>query len=274
MITIPRVILSTLLAFSFGTDAFAEEPQNQDGWTFNVGAGLLLKPAFLGADEYQAMAFPDIKVEYGERFFASVAQGVGYNLINHNGWRVGPIAKLDFGRDEEDDSPFRIIGDRTDALRGLGDIDPTAELGAFVEYTVKPISYSLELRQGVGGHEGFLAEAALNYTGFAKQLGRSIIYAFGPRATFADSSYNDAFFGITETQSANSGLSQYNADAGLLSYGIGGFAPMPLTDSLSVGLFGGYERLAGDAADSPLVRERGDENQFVVGTRVSYEFEG
>ncbi len=271
LLAVTSFVFSASIAYAQQPTASRPPPQ-KTGWTFSLGAGLLFKPAFLGSDEYQAMAVPDIKVAYGDRFFASVAQGIGYNLINHDGWRIGPIAKLDFGRDEDDDSPFRILGDKTEALRGLGDVDPTAELGAFAEYRLKPFSYSLEVRQGVGGHEGLLAETGVNYTGSISRFGKPIIYAFGPRATFADSNYTSAYFGITESQSAKSGLDQYSADAGPLSYGLGGFAALPITDTVSVALFGGYNRLTGDASDSPLIKERGDENQFTAGTSVRYEF--
>jgi len=47
---------------------------------------------------------------------------------------------------------------------------------------------------------------------------------------------------------------------------------VPLSDTLSVGVFGGYDRLANGVADSPLIKKRGDPNQFMGGLRLSYEF--
>lgn len=250
----------------------AQPPEQQDAWKITLGAGAMYKPAFVGSKDYQAMAFPDIKVEYKDRFFASLFEGVGYNVINRDGWRAGPIVKLDFGRTEDDDNPFRIAGRKTNALRGLGDVDATLELGGFVEYSIEPFRYTLELRQGVGGHEGLVVETGLNYMGSTKRLGKPIMYAFGPRATFADSNYNKAYFGITRTQSANSGLAGYSAGSGLVSYGVGGFAVMSVSESVSLGVFGGYDRLGSVAADSPLIKERGDKNQFMGGVRFTYEF--
>lgn len=249
----------------------AQPPEQQGDWKFTLGAGVMYKPAFVGSKDYQALALPNIKVEYRDRFFASPME-VGYNVINGDGWRVGPIMKQDFGRTEDDDNPFRIAGKKTDALRGLGDLDATVELGGFVEYNFEPLSYTLELRQGVGGHKGLIGETGLNYMGFAEQLGKPVMYAFGPRATFADSNYNNANFGINQTQSANSGLARYRADSGLVSYGVSGFAVMNLSESVSLGAFGSYDRLGSEAADSPLIKERGDKNQFMGGVRLSYEF--
>ena len=251
----------------------SQGPGKKEGWNFTLGAGALYKPAFVGSKDYQVMAFPDIKVEYGDVFFASPFEGVGYNIIRTDEWRAGAIAKFDFGRTEDDDSPFRIAGDKTKALKGLGDVDATAELGGFVEYSLGSFSAMIELRQGVGGHEGLVGEVGLNYMGFIERSeGKPIMYSFGPRASFADANYNKVFFGINQTQSTNSGLARYDADAGLVSYGIGGFAMMPISDSVSLGVFGGYDRLASEVADSPLIKERGDENQFMGGLRVTYEF--
>ena len=42
---------------------------------------------------------------------------------------------------------------------------------------------------------------------------------------------------------------------------------------MTASLFGEYARLAGPAADSSLVRERGDRDQFTVGVSTTYRFD-
>jgi outer membrane protein len=241
-------------------------------WNITLGAGTIYAPAFVGSNDYQLIAYPDLKVEYKDTFFASVGEGVGYNAINSDGWRVGPIAKYAFERNDNGKNSFRVTGTESKALRGLGDVDGTLELGGFVEYTYEPLTYKVELRQGVNGHEGMIGETSLNYTGSIDRFGPPVFYAFGPRVTFADSDYNNAYFGINQTQSINSGLSRYSADGGLVSYGIGGFVSLPVSDSVSVSAFGGYDHLGSEVADSPLIKQRGSENQFVSGLSVSYQF--
>ncbi|MEF3695995.1 MipA/OmpV family protein [Desulfolutivibrio sp.] len=243
----------------------------QDDWKFTIGLGTMYKPAFLGSKDYQMMAFPNIKIEYKDRFFASPF-GAGYKVIHNENFSIGPIIKLDFGRKEDNNNPFRIAGKNTNALRGLGNVDATIELGGFVEYSIGPFTYQLELRQGLGGHKGFIAETGLNLKGFIEKSGKPIMYSFGPRATFADANYNNAYFGISKNQSTNSGLSRYDAVAGLVSYGVAGFVAVPVMDSFSIGVFGGYDRLARVASDSPLIKKRGDANQFTGGMRITYEF--
>jgi outer membrane scaffolding protein for murein synthesis (MipA/OmpV family) len=243
------------------------------GWRFRVGAGALYAPAFLGSNDYQIIAFPNVKVEFKDLFFASVKDGVGYNVINSNGWRVGPLVKYVFERNEDDSNPFRVGGDKSTALKGLGTVDATLECGGFAEYTYKPFAYKVELRQGINGHNGMIGEASINYAGAVTGFGPPIFYAVGPRATFADSDYINAYFGIDQTQSANSGLERYDAGGGLVSYGVGGFMSMPLYGPVSVSVFGGYDRLGNEVADSPLVRQRGSENQFAIGMSVTCKFD-
>jgi outer membrane protein len=251
----------------------AEKPDaSKTDWNYRVGAGAIYAPAFVGSKDYQLMAFPDLKIEYKDKFFASVGDGIGYNVINSNGWRVGPIVKYAFQRQENGKNPFRVAGKSSTALRGLGDVDGTMELGGFVEYNYEPITTKVEIRQGVDGHEGMIGDVSLSYGNTYMGLGPPIIYSFGPRATFADSDYNNAYFGINQTQSTRSGLARYNADSGLVSYGVGAFALLPVTDSVSVSTFAGYDRLGAEVTDSPLIKERGSENQFVAGMTVSYQF--
>lgn len=243
----------------------------------NVGAGAMASPAFLGSKDYQLSTVPFISVTYKDQFFASIPTGIGYNAIRSSGWRAGPIARFAFAREEANGAnPFQVAGAETNALQGLGDVDSTLELGAFAEYTWKEWSAKVEARQGVGGHEGFITDLSANYqkvipAAFSAQ-GSPLIVSVGPRATLVDSNYNQAYFGVNATQSANSGLSHYNAGAGLLSYGLGATAIYPISDKVTATSFAAYDRVAGDAGDSPLVQQRGSENQATVGVFLTYAF--
>ena len=66
-------------------------------------------------------------------------------------------------------------------------------------------------------------------------------------------------------------LQAYNADSGFRSVGLAARASYGLTDDWTFHVQGGYDRLIGDAADSPIT-ERGSENQFTLGAGVTYRF--
>ncbi len=262
--------LFCLIFLANHTTAMAQD-NRVEGWQYTVGAGVMLAPTYLGDDSYQLSALPNVQVKYEDKFFASVQDGAGYNVINTDNWRIGPIVKYNFGRDEDGEGPFQISGD-TDDLRGLGDFDGTVELGGYVEYTIRPMSAKLELVQGVGGHEGFVGNFQVSYAGKTSIMKLPVFFSLGPKLTFADSNFHDAYFGVNATQSAESGLSQYDADAGILSYGVGGTAVVPLNQKVSAVFIANYGRLGGESADSSLVEERGSANQGVVGAFVNYTF--
>ncbi|MDX1949415.1 MAG: MipA/OmpV family protein [Rickettsiales bacterium] len=250
--------------------SFANEmkrPEKKD-LTITIGFAPVYSPVFDGASDYGFSIFPDLRVNYKDRFFASVPEGIFYNAINEEDWKLGPIAKIRFGREEATGgSPFLISGE-TNALKGLGDIDSAIELGSFVQYSKDNIRSRVELRQGFGGHEGIVADANINYFNRVGPLS----YSFGPRISFASAEFNNTYYGINQTQATNSGLNQYNANSGFNSYGVGGASTMPLTNSTAVTIFGGFDILGTPASDSPLITNRGDENQFVMGIAYGYRF--
>ncbi len=270
-----RLVLSVAaLALSQPTLALAQSAPPSDapdGWTMQLGGALIAGPAWQGSDDTAVSLFPDVRVSYGDRFFASIPEGVGYNLISSDAWRAGPIAKIRFGRDEEDGgSPFRVSGESNE-LRGLGDIDTAGEVGAFVERRFGDAAeWRLrgEVRQGFGGHQGVVADASLTYQ---TRLGSTLV-SLGPRLSFASEDYMQTYFGIDPAQSAGSGLAVYRADGGLLSYGLGASVIQPLSRNSAVTLFGSVERLGDAAADSPLIRDRGSETQATVGIGYGFRF--
>lgn len=242
-----------------------------DGWSVTVGTAPVVGPAWQGSKDYVLWIYPDLRVNYGEVFFASIPDGVGLNAINASGWRAGPIAKVRFGRDESGrGSPFAVTGD-SDALIGLGDIGATAEIGVFVEKRFggrQQWRSRLETRRGFGGHEGIVGDLSLTYQARA---GRTILNV-GPRAAAASKDFTRTFFGVDAAQSIASGLVSYQPKGGLVSYGVGGSLIHALDRHSAITAFTSLERLGGVAKNSPLVLERGQAMQFTAGIGYGYRF--
>ena len=266
----------SVLAFCFASAGIAAaQPAPTEGWQLTVGAGSIYSPSYEGDDDYTLKALPNLQLRYGERFFASVQEGVGYDLISRDGLRVGPIGRVRFSRDEDGDQTFAISGKDTNDLRGLGNVDTSIELGGFAEYELGNLTLSGEVRQAVSGHDGLVADASLRWGGMTQAFGPPLIWSAGPRIRIVDDQYTSAYFGITPEQAAASGLPQYKADGGLYSYGFGAVAVLPLDreGAWNAVFLAGYDRLAGDAGDSPLVQLRGDADQATFGVFVSYTFQ-
>ncbi|MEL6366305.1 MAG: MipA/OmpV family protein [Pseudomonadota bacterium] len=266
----------------------AGPPPPPTGWTFGVGVGGFYAPAYRGADEYQVIAAPNFSVAYGTRFSFSPQDGARFVAFRKNGFEAGPMFRANFGRPETGDNPLRIAGAGSDDLEGLGDVDPTGELGGFMRLRKRKFTLSLEARQGLQGHEGFIGEARAQFTPRPMIVnGKPLIFRAGPSLTIVDDQYAQSFFGVTPQQSADwaaartvdggppvQGLRLYEADGGLLSYGFEATAIRPLGRRSSLVMLAGYQRLGDIAADSPIVEDLGSADQLSVGALVSWRFGG
>ncbi len=242
-----------------------------DEWVVTLRGAMLLTPAWLGSNDATLSLVPDVRVQYGDEVFASIPEGIGWNAIKSDGWKIGPLAKIRFGRSEDSGgSPFRIAGGSNDLL-GMGDIDKSAEIGGFVEKRFganREWEARVEVLKGLGGHDGVMAYSSLDY----RTRWGSANVRFGPRLNLASGSFMDTYYGIDEERSVNTGLARYKAGGGVLSYGLGANMVQPLNRRSAISVFGNVEYLGDEPADSPLVEERGQRLQLALGVGYGYRF--
>jgi outer membrane protein len=229
---------------------------SQEGWRVSVGAAVLAGKEWTGSSEDRLLVVPDLDVRYGDRFFASFGTGIGVNLLQSDGFRAGALVRPNFGREEEDDQA---------GLRGMGDIDFAAEPGVFAEVTTGPLQAGVELRQALGGHEGLLAEARVDYRLRLGQVGIS----FGPRVRYGDDTHTQAFYGVSPAQAVRAGLPSYRPEGGIQTIGLGAGAAWRVSPAWTLVAFGEAGTLQGDAKDSPLVRLRGQDDYQTFGFALS-----
>jgi MipA family protein len=226
-------------------------------WRISVGAAAILRPEWDGAKDQDWLVVPDLDVRWKDKFFASVRTGVGWNLINESGLRVGPYAKLKFGRDESDDA----------ALRGLGDVEATVEVGGFADWAFGPVRASFEVRQGVNGHDGLVMEAGAD---LRARLTPELFASIGPRVRWGDDDYTQTYFGVTPQQATRSGLPAFRAEGGVESVAVNVSLAWRPNERLVVTAFAERGELDGDAALSPLVRLRGEKEQERFGVAIGW----
>lgn len=241
-----------------------------EGWALTLRIAPVLNPAWQGSNDMALSLYPDVRVSYRDIISVSIPEGIVWNVVREGGWRAGPVAAIRFGRREErGGSPFLITGG-SDDLRGLGDVNLAGEFGVFAEkqFGGRRWRARTEVRRGVGGHEGVLADFSIAYRGRASRLS----YSVGPRLTVASASFMRTYFGIDPAQSQRSGLAQYRPDGGILSVGAGVSAVRVLDRSSAITLFGGLDYLGTEPGDSPLIRERGRRIQGSLGIAYGYRF--
>ncbi|WP_300303134.1 MipA/OmpV family protein [Ferrovibrio sp.] len=234
-------------------------------WDIRLGAGAFFQPDYEGSDDYEVAPLPLVSISYKDLVFLR-GPSLGVNAFTWQGPRptdklqVGPLIRYQMGRDQDD----------SDDLRGMGNIDSGAELGLFLNYSTGPWSAGVTVFQDVSGaHDGLTAKFAGGYR-----------HSFGPKlraraelsTTWANDDYTETFFGVSALQAQRSGMRRYQAEGGVKDVGLTFDLDYSLTEHW--GLTGrlGYKRLLGDAADSPLVEDRGSPDQLMTGLFLSYKF--
>ena len=142
------------------------------------------------------------------------------------------------------------------------------EPGGFVSFDLTD-SFRLrgELRKGVTGHKGWIGLAGAD---FVVREGDEWLFAIGPRLTWSDDRYHDAWFGVAPADALASGLPAYDPGGGIQSFGATASLEAQLGPRWGIATYAKYDRLTGDAADSPLVRRLGSRDQFSGGLALTY----
>lgn len=221
-----------------------------------LGAGAQVRPDYPGAKNYEVWPTGFVNLHY--------LQLPGFGVVKDGrrdlqGWSFGPSFNYTSKR-KSSDYP---------ELFGLNDVGATFELGAKVGYTFDWVRPWVAARYAFGGGEGLVGETGLD---FIFRFSPVFEFTAGPRASFASSDYMQAYFGVTPAESALSGtLAAYSPGGGFKSVGAGfttrhEFAPQWAVRGEFI-----YEKLIGDAADSPIVQV-GDANQYTAKLGLTYTF--
>ena len=240
----------------------AAEAYAQVVGTYRIRAGLgaQVRPEYLGADSTEVVPYPSLSIAKGDEPFGFGAPDDSFDigLLGNEKFSAGPVLGLSNGRDEDDAEP------------AIGEVSRSVEVGAFGQYELSD-SFRIrgELRQGIGGHEGIVGHVGADYV---NRDGDKYLFSIGPRLRFGDGDFQRAYFGIDEEAALASGLPQYDPDGDL--YAVGAIASMRYDIGGDWGLFGfaRYDRLVGDAKDSPIVEEFGSNNQLSAGIGISRTF--
>jgi outer membrane protein len=225
-----------------------------------VGLGGQVRPEFPGADDREFAPVWDIDVARGTNEFKFEAPDdqFGIALFSKDGFALGPAANLSNSRKDKD------VG------APLGKVPTTFEAGAFAEYYAgKSFRLRAELLKGIGGHDGLIGSVGADQ--FWRDGDRYVV-SIGPRLLFSDSRYQRAYFGISPAAALASGLPAYRPSSGIHAVALASGLSYQFNPRWGLFGFGRYERLVGDAAKSPIVRDLGSRNQLSAGAGLSYTF--
>jgi len=251
---------------------FAQPPAAPDGWKTSVGLGVMTGPVYQGSQSYQTSILPNIQVNYGQRFFASVQEGVGYRFQWKSGFNLSPFVKYDFGRDRDGANPFSIDSEPVPELSLLDEVSGSAEIGLKAEFSGRRMRYYSELRKAVSSHEGTVFELGLSLKGKALAFSKMMLWSVGPELQYTDRKFNQAYFGISPEESILSGLPFHEIESGSTAFSFKGSLIIPVSEQYSVFAFAKYTELGESATDSPLISRYGSERQSQIGLFLNFTF--
>lgn len=258
-----RVLALTAAALPLlvAAPAAAQNEGSGHRWTVTVGGGPQIYPKYPGADSYGINPMPILSLRREGRPmpFEAPDEGAGFGIL-------GPSSAFDFGPAVR----FQNKRDEDDVGAAVGNVGFTVEVGGFAQvFVTDNFRLRVEGRKGLGGHEGWVGDVGAD---FVYRNGDDTIFSIGPRARIADDRYHRAYFGVTPAVATATGLPAYDPGGGF--YAVGAVAGLTQRLGRNWGLYGyaGYDRLVGDAADSPIVRTFGSRNQFSGGLGLWLEF--
>ena len=238
-------------------------------WTLTVGGYVMAQPEFFGSDDYEFAFQPIISISRADKLsrFTSFNDNPSIALFDTGIFEAGIVGKLDWERDSSDNR----------ALKGLDDVDFAVELGGYAQwYPVDWLRLRGELRYGFGGFDGLVADLAADAI-YRSDFWGGTTWSAGPRMTLTSDGFVDAYFGISDEESIaaishGNFYAPYDPGGGIYSVGVGAQIQKDFGNGFRGSVFGEYRYLTGDAADSPIVIQNGDRNQFQTGVSLSYTF--
>lgn len=252
---------AALLAFGLPHGSAGAEPDaGLAGSSFIVGlgAGAGFAPTYEGSKRYEFVPVPAISLSWNDTLV--IDNTTARLTVIRTPWlQAGPLAAWRPGRKQDDDH----------RLKGLGDVDDAFDFGAFARVGFGGWSATVSARQDVIDSSGALVNLE---TGYELPLSDSFSLTVGADATWASGDYMSANFGVTRHQARRSKYDEFDAGAGFKNAGLSLGASYALSERWSLNAVTGYERLLGDAARSPIVKQGGTADQAYGFVTVTYRF--
>ena len=250
----PAIFIAPLIAATIGLGAGPTAAQDR-ALAFSLTGGVASAPKYFGAS----------------RNSISPGGAFGFTGLSFGRVQLGnPDGPAQFATGSGLRGSLRYIPKRKGEkeLAGLDDVKASLEIGAGVHHTAEFWQVFADLRYGVIGHKAVAGELGANaiYRG-----ANGLVVHAGPRAGFGNARFMRSYFGVTDAESAASGLAAYRPSGGVHSVGVELGMYQPLSDDWGITGTLRYDRLRGDAGNSPIVRQ-GSRDQVGASIGVTRHF--
>ncbi|EQB18302.1 MipA/OmpV family protein [Sphingobium lactosutens] len=282
MPSIRSLVAATFVAsLSFAASAQAQEVEDHSNLTVGVGAAVI--PSYEGSDDYRVIPVPQLRGKVHDFAFWTRGPALFVDVIPNRSddgidVQLGPVVGARFDRTSRKRT-------KDDAVAALGKLDTAIEVGGFVGIgktgvitsAYDNLSARVTITKDVAGaHDSMIVTPAIEY--FTPLSIRSFV-GLGVSADYVGKKYGRYYFDVTPDQAVASGLPAYDRagdGSGFRKINLNLTGGYSLSGDIRRGwtLFalGGYSRMLGDYADSPVVAIAGSKNQWIGAVGVGYTF--
>ncbi|MFW3571768.1 MipA/OmpV family protein [Kosakonia cowanii] len=258
-----KIVPGALLALLATPTLAAEPPQ---GTTLTLGGGVGVAPRYSGSDENRVSTALVLDYSMRNGFFASSTRGLGYGNSLGNVDYSAALSYRTGRKDHNVDSD--TMSDGSDHLRGMGNVKGSALGVVGLGYKLTNwLSAQLQAEVPFSQRDN---GAALHF-GIVSPLYHSPknSVTLGLTSSWGTNDYMQTYYGVSATQSAASGFTQYAAGSGIYAWSLNLDWTHNFTERWSVVADAGYTQLAGDARNSPIVQRKASPTGSLT---VTYRF--
>lgn len=256
---------SVLLLLTHPTLASAEAAEGGD-FPNVIGVGIGLTPDYSGARSRSMAVAPlfNYKFKASERSVTVLGPVASFNIVDNRAFNAGPILRYRPGRADADDP----------VIAQLHEVDATVDAGVFVSYGwIGEPEWPWRVRVWASGFTSLGDEGgnSASLTGSVLvPVSRRTLLTVGAAVNYADADAMIADYGVTRTDSVRSGLAHFRPSGGTSSHDLWVGATFLATETWVVGAGVYWQQLSGQAADSPIITERGRKEQLSAGVGLAY----
>lgn len=258
-----KIVQGALLALLSTPTLAAEPPQ---GTTLTLGGGVGVAPRYSGSDENRVSTALVLDYSMRNGFFVSSTRGLGYGNSLGNFDYSAALSYRTGRKDHNVDSD--TMSDGSDHLRGMGNVKGSALGVVGLGYKLTNwLSAQLQAEVPFSQRDN---GAALHF-GIVSPLYHSPknSVTLGLTSSWGTNDYMQTYYGVSATQSAASGFTQYHAGSGIYASSLNLDWTHNFTERWSVVADAGYTQLAGDARNSPIVQRKASPTGSLT---VTYRF--
>jgi MipA family protein len=247
-------LAATFLTLSPPVQAQPASQEPAYGLSGRIGLSVVTTQTYEGSPNTRSLVGPDLTLSYRSREWGSVEfgqRGLFWNAIEAGQFRFSLVAQFDPGRKDKDTSALNPTpGDKR--LAGMGSVKSSTEVGVGIGYG--PVTLVARQSLSERGPKGAQADLSAE---IPWSLTERLNLRFGVGATWANSDYMQAYFGVTPAQATATSFSVYTPKSGLRKVEFSAGAEYAVAPKWTLQANLAISRLGDVAAKSPLVGRLG-----------------